>query len=105
MAERRTSDGNWQMRTEIPDGELIEWLARRGGKYPRDSTPRTVGPMMVRASIRLMSLTASNLNHINRIAELEAELEATRQSWVDGEAPDCEEVCVIGCKGPCGVTP
>lgn len=37
-----------------------------------------------------------------RIAELEAELERTRQAWVDGEDPMCEDVCLVECKGPCG---
>jgi hypothetical protein len=40
---------------------------------------------------------------LDRIEELEAELERTRQAWVDGESPDCEEVCMVACKGPCGV--
>ena len=40
--------------------------------------------------------------YMTRIAELEADLERTRQAWVDGEDPDCEDVCVVACKGPCG---
>ena len=39
----------------------------------------------------------------DRIAQLEADLERTRQAWVDGEDPMCEDVCVVACKGPCGV--
>lgn len=36
------------------------------------------------------------------IARLEGEVERTRQAWVDGEDPMCEDVCLIACKGPCG---
>ena len=39
----------------------------------------------------------------DRIAELEANLERTRQAWVDGDDPMCEDVCLVECKGPCGV--
>lgn len=35
---------------------------------------------------------------------LAAELERTRQAWVDGEDPHCEDVCQWACKGPCGVS-
>ena len=38
-----------------------------------------------------------------RIAELEAELERTRQAWAHGDDPMCEDVCTVACKGPCGV--
>ena len=38
-----------------------------------------------------------------RIETLETELERTRQAWVNGDDPMCDDVCVIACKGPCGV--
>lgn len=47
----------------------------------------------------IVHLVASQLKA--RITELEAELERTRQAWVDGDDPMCEDVCVIACKGPC----
>ena len=40
-----------------------------------------------------------------RLAWALVELERTRQAWVDGEDTDCEDVCTIACKGPCGVFP
>ena len=50
--------------------------------------------------------TTADLCHqaAERIAKLEAELERTRQAWVNGDDPMCDDVCVIECKGPCGVT-
>ncbi|MCP3879335.1 MAG: hypothetical protein GY701_13240 [Sulfitobacter sp.] len=36
------------------------------------------------------------------LERLEAELERTRQAWVDGDDPECDDVCVVVCKGPCG---
>jgi hypothetical protein len=41
----------------------------------------------------------------DRITELEAELERTRQAWVDEEDPRCEDVCLVACKGACGLFP
>lgn len=35
--------------------------------------------------------------------QLRAELERTRRAWVDGDDPMCQDVCMIECKGPCGV--
>jgi len=40
----------------------------------------------------------------DEIERLTAELERTRQAWVNGDDPMCDDVCVIECKGPCGVT-
>lgn len=39
------------------------------------------------------------------IERLRSDLEWTRQQWVNGEEPLCEDVCEIQCKGPCGVVP
>lgn len=39
------------------------------------------------------------------IQQLEDQLEATRQAWVNEEDPRCDNVCVISCKGACGVRP
>lgn len=38
------------------------------------------------------------------LREAEAELERTRQAWVNGDDPYCEDVCQIACKGPCGIS-
>ena len=38
-----------------------------------------------------------------RIETLETELERTRQAWVNGDDPMCDDVCVVACKGPCGL--
>ena len=38
------------------------------------------------------------------VEDLAAELERTRQAWVDGEDPMCDDVCQWACKGPCGVS-
>ncbi len=37
----------------------------------------------------------------DRITKLEAELERTRQAWVNGDDPMCDDVCLTACKGPC----
>jgi hypothetical protein len=37
------------------------------------------------------------------VERLTAELERTRQAWVNGEDALCEDVCEIACKSPCGV--
>ena len=40
----------------------------------------------------------------DEIERLRTELERTRQAWVNGDDPMCDDVCVIECKGPCGAT-
>ncbi len=37
----------------------------------------------------------------DRITKLETELERTRQAWVNGDDPMCDDVCLTACKGPC----
>ena len=39
----------------------------------------------------------------DRVAALTADLERTRQAWVNGDDPMCDDVCVVACKGPCGL--
>jgi len=41
---------------------------------------------------------------LDEIERLRTELERTRQAWVNGDDPMCDDVCVIECKGPCGAT-
>ena len=38
-----------------------------------------------------------------QVAALTADLERTRQAWVNGDDPMCDDVCVVACKGPCGL--
>jgi len=47
---------------------------------------------------------ASVCDLLDEIERLRTELERTRQAWVNGDDPMCEDVCVTECKGPCGVT-
>jgi hypothetical protein len=42
---------------------------------------------------------------LDEIERLTIDLEWTRQCWVDRDDPLCEDVCVIACKGVCGVKP
>ena len=49
--------------------------------------------------------TAHELRDLaERFEAMADELERTRQAWVDGADPMCEDVCTVACKGPCGVT-
>ena len=65
-----------------------------------------------RAADRIDELEADNAasalliaDQAFRVGQLEADLERTRQAWVDGDEPMCEDVCMVACKGPCGATP
>jgi len=39
----------------------------------------------------------------DEIGRLRTELERTRQAWVNGDDPMCEDVCQVTCKHACGV--